>query len=67
MLQMSKGCALLEDACKSGFPEGNFTNLNIESKQVTDVIEDKNIVAVTTGSEFAGVLSLIAGHAKENR
>jgi succinate-semialdehyde dehydrogenase/glutarate-semialdehyde dehydrogenase len=41
----------------------HLTNLNIESKQVTDVIEDKNIVAVTlTGSEPAGVRSsLIAG------
>jgi succinate-semialdehyde dehydrogenase/glutarate-semialdehyde dehydrogenase len=52
-----QGCAFaLEDAfARAGFPEGTFTNLNIESKQVTDVIEDRNIVAVTlTGSEPAG-------------
>jgi succinate-semialdehyde dehydrogenase/glutarate-semialdehyde dehydrogenase len=52
-----QGCAFaLEDAfAKAGFPEGSFTNLNIESKLVKDVIEDKNIVAVTlTGSEPAG-------------
>jgi succinate-semialdehyde dehydrogenase/glutarate-semialdehyde dehydrogenase len=52
-----QGCAFaLEDAfTKAGFPEGTFTNLNIESKLVKDIIEDKNIVAVTlTGSEPAG-------------
>jgi succinate-semialdehyde dehydrogenase/glutarate-semialdehyde dehydrogenase len=52
-----QGCAFaLEDAfIKAGFPERTFTNLNIESKLVKDIIEDKNIVAVTlTGSEPAG-------------
>lgn len=52
-----QGCAFaLEDAfAKAGFPTGAFINLNIESKLVKDVIEDKNIVAVTlTGSEPAG-------------
>ena len=52
-----QGCAFaLEDAfTKAGFPTGTFTNLNIESKFVKDIIEDKNIVAVTlTGSEPAG-------------
>jgi succinate-semialdehyde dehydrogenase/glutarate-semialdehyde dehydrogenase len=52
-----QGCAFaLEDIfVKAGFPEGSFTNLNIESKLVKDIIEDKNIVAVTlTGSEPAG-------------
>jgi succinate-semialdehyde dehydrogenase/glutarate-semialdehyde dehydrogenase len=52
-----QGCAFaLEDAfAKAGFPEGSFTNLNIESKLVKDIIEDKYIVAVTlTGSEPAG-------------
>lgn len=52
-----QGCALaLEQAfLKAGFPEGAFSNLNIDSKLVKDVIEDKNIVAVTlTGSDPAG-------------
>jgi succinate-semialdehyde dehydrogenase/glutarate-semialdehyde dehydrogenase len=52
-----QGCAFaLEDAfAKAGFTEGTFTNLNIESKLVKDIIEDRNIVAVTlTGSEPAG-------------
>jgi len=52
-----QGCAFaLENAfIKAGFPKGAFTNLNISSKHVKDVIEDKNIVAVTlTGSEPAG-------------
>ena len=52
-----QGCALaLEKAfLKAGFPEGAFSNLNIDSKQVKEVIENKNIVAVTlTGSDPAG-------------
>ncbi|MBC7418804.1 MAG: NAD-dependent succinate-semialdehyde dehydrogenase, partial [Pedobacter sp.] len=52
-----QGCAFaLEDAfAKAGFPKGTFTNLNIDSKLVKDIIEDKNIVAVTlTGSDPAG-------------
>ncbi|QOD61382.1 NAD-dependent succinate-semialdehyde dehydrogenase [Polaribacter haliotis] len=52
-----QGCAFaLEDAFKkAGFPDGVFTNLNLESKDIKAVIEDKNIVAVTlTGSEPAG-------------
>ncbi|MGS2763052.1 NAD-dependent succinate-semialdehyde dehydrogenase [Sinomicrobium sp. M5D2P9] len=46
----------LEDAfVKAGFPKGVFTNLNISAGNVKDVIEDKNIVAVTlTGSDPAG-------------
>ncbi|MDR7127979.1 succinate-semialdehyde dehydrogenase/glutarate-semialdehyde dehydrogenase [Algoriphagus sp. 4150] len=46
----------LEDAfIKAGFPAGVFTNLNINAGNVKDVIEDKNIVAVTlTGSDPAG-------------
>lgn len=46
----------LEDAfAKAGFPEGAFTNLNIAAGNVKDIIEDKNIVAVTlTGSDPAG-------------
>jgi succinate-semialdehyde dehydrogenase/glutarate-semialdehyde dehydrogenase len=52
-----QGCALaLENAfLKAGFPEGAFGNLNINSKQVKEVIENKSIVAVTlTGSDPAG-------------
>lgn len=52
-----QGCALaLEDAfAKAGFPIATFSNLNIDSKHVKDIIEDKNIVAVTlTGSDPAG-------------
>lgn len=52
-----QGCAFaLEDAFKkAGFPEGVFTNLNINATDVKGVIEDKNIVAVTlTGSDPAG-------------
>ena len=52
-----QGCAFaIEDAfAKAGFPIGTFTNINIESKLVKEMIEDPNIVAVTlTGSEPAG-------------
>lgn len=52
-----QGCALaLEQAFeKAGFPKGAFSNLNIDSKLVEQVIEDKNIVAITlTGSDPAG-------------
>ena len=52
-----QGCAFaLEDAFKKAdFPEGVFTNLNLDSKDIKEIIEDKNIVAVTlTGSEPAG-------------
>lgn len=52
-----QGCAFaLENMFKkAGFPNGVFTNLNISSSHVKDVIEDKNIAAVTlTGSEPAG-------------
>ncbi|TXE11574.1 NAD-dependent succinate-semialdehyde dehydrogenase [Seonamhaeicola algicola] len=52
-----QGCAFaLEDAFKqAGFPEGTFTNLNISSKLVKNVIENKAIAAVTlTGSDPAG-------------
>ena len=52
-----QGCALaLEKAFeKAGFPKGAFSNLNIDSKLVEQVIEDKNIVAITlTGSDPAG-------------
>ncbi|NRS87553.1 succinate-semialdehyde dehydrogenase/glutarate-semialdehyde dehydrogenase [Flavobacterium sp. 7E] len=52
-----QGCALaLEEAfIKAGFPVGAFSNLNVDSKHVKDIIEDKNIIAVTlTGSDPAG-------------
>ncbi|MGY0407096.1 MAG: NAD-dependent succinate-semialdehyde dehydrogenase, partial [Polaribacter sp.] len=46
----------LEDAfAKAGFPKGAFTNINISASNVKDIIENKNIVAVTlTGSDPAG-------------
>jgi len=60
-----QGCAFaLEDAfIKAGFPKGVFTNLNINAKEVKEVIEDKSIVAVTlTGSDPAGrSVATIAG------
>ncbi|WP_445733855.1 NAD-dependent succinate-semialdehyde dehydrogenase [Mariniflexile sp.] len=60
-----QGCALaLEDAfAKAGFPKDVFTNLNVRSKQVKDLIESNHIVAVTlTGSEPAGrSVAAIAG------
>lgn len=47
--------ALEEAFREAGFPEGAFTNLNISASKVKDIIEDKNIVAVTlTGSDPAG-------------
>ena len=52
-----QGCAFaLEEAfTKAGFPEGVFTNLNINSDAIKAIIEDKNIIGVTlTGSEPAG-------------
>jgi len=52
-----QGCAFaLEEAFKkAGFPEGVFTNLNINSDAIKAIIEDKNIIGVTlTGSEPAG-------------
>ena len=52
-----QGCGFaLEDAfAKAGFPPGIFTNLNVESDDIKEIIEDKNIVAVTlTGSDSTG-------------
>ena len=52
-----QGCGFaLEDAfAKAGFPHGIFTNLNVESDDIKEIIEDKNIVAVTlTGSDSTG-------------
>ncbi len=60
-----QGCAVaLEDAfAKAGFPAGAFTNLNVTSDAIKEIIEDKNIVAVTlTGSDPAGrSVATIAG------
>ncbi|MEZ5022533.1 MAG: NAD-dependent succinate-semialdehyde dehydrogenase [Chitinophagales bacterium] len=60
-----QGCAhaLEELFNKAGFPKGVFNNLNIASKQVKLVIENKHIVAVTlTGSDPAGrSVAAIAG------
>ncbi|MCL4125533.1 UNVERIFIED_CONTAM: hypothetical protein GTU68_000201 [Idotea baltica] len=52
-----QGCAFaLEDAfAKAGFPKGIFSNLNVETDAIKEIIEDKNIIGVTlTGSEPAG-------------
>lgn len=52
-----QGCAFaLEDAFrKAGFPEGIFTNLNVSSGDVKEIIEHPDVVAVTlTGSDPAG-------------
>jgi succinate-semialdehyde dehydrogenase/glutarate-semialdehyde dehydrogenase len=57
---------LLEDIFRrAGLPEGAFTNLFVESKDVAGIIEDPRIAAVTlTGSEKAGMsVASAAGHA----
>jgi succinate-semialdehyde dehydrogenase/glutarate-semialdehyde dehydrogenase len=56
---------LLEDIFRrAGLPEGAFTNLFVESKDVARIIEDPRIAAVTlTGSEKAGMsVASAAGH-----
>ena len=56
----------LEDLFRrAGLPEGVFTTLLVESKDVAALIEDPRIVAVTlTGSERAGLsVAATAGHA----
>jgi succinate-semialdehyde dehydrogenase/glutarate-semialdehyde dehydrogenase len=56
----------LEDLFRrAGLPEGAFTNLFVESKDIADLIQDPRIAAVTlTGSERAGMsVGSAAGHA----
>ena len=56
----------LEDLFRrAGLPDGVFTNLFVESKDVAQLIEDPRIAAVTlTGSERAGMsVAETAGHA----
>jgi succinate-semialdehyde dehydrogenase / glutarate-semialdehyde dehydrogenase len=50
---------------RAGLPQGVFTNLFVESKDVADLINDPRIKAVTiTGSERAGMsVASAAGHA----
>jgi succinate-semialdehyde dehydrogenase/glutarate-semialdehyde dehydrogenase len=50
---------------RAGLPDGVFTNLFVESKDVAQLIEDPRIAAVTiTGSERAGMsVASTAGHA----
>jgi succinate-semialdehyde dehydrogenase/glutarate-semialdehyde dehydrogenase len=57
---------LIEDLFRrGGLPEGVFTNLFVESKDVAALIEDPRVAAVTlTGSERAGMsVASTAGHA----
>jgi succinate-semialdehyde dehydrogenase/glutarate-semialdehyde dehydrogenase len=56
---------LLEDLFRrAGLPDGVFTNLFVESKDIAKLIEDPRIAAVTlTGSERAGMsVAEAAGH-----
>jgi succinate-semialdehyde dehydrogenase/glutarate-semialdehyde dehydrogenase len=57
---------LIEDIFRrAGLPDGAFTNLFVESKDIAAIIEDPRVAAVTlTGSENAGMsVAATAGHA----
>jgi succinate-semialdehyde dehydrogenase/glutarate-semialdehyde dehydrogenase len=57
---------LLEDIFRrAGLPDGAFTNLFVESRDIAAIIEDPRVAAVTlTGSEKAGMsVASTAGHA----
>jgi succinate-semialdehyde dehydrogenase/glutarate-semialdehyde dehydrogenase len=57
---------LIEDIFRrAGLPEGAFSNLFVESKDIAAIIEDPRVAAVTlTGSERAGMsVAATAGHA----
>ena len=60
-----QGCAYALEAIfkKAGCPDGIFTNLNLSSSNIEDIIENEHIKAVTlTGSEPAGrSVAAIAG------
>ncbi|MGE5942810.1 MAG: NAD-dependent succinate-semialdehyde dehydrogenase [Flavobacteriales bacterium] len=65
-----QGCAFILEALfdKAGFPEGVFTNLNVSSETMENIIGDKHIAAVTlTGSEAAGrsVAAIAGKHLKK--
>lgn len=65
-----QGCAFILESLfdKAGFPEGVFTNINVSSDIMEDIIEHQHIAAVTlTGSEAAGrsVASLAGKHLKK--
>ena len=63
---MPQTALALEDLFRrAGLPEGVFTNLFVESKDIADLIQDPRIAAVTlTGSERAGMsVGSAAGHA----
>ncbi len=58
------GAAIEDLFRRAGLPDGVFTNLYIQSKDVAALIEDPRIAAVTlTGSEQAGMsVAAVAGH-----
>ena len=59
------GAAIEDLFRRAGLPDGVFTNLYVQSKDVAALIEDPRIAAVTlTGSEQAGMsVAAVAGHA----
>ncbi len=59
------GAAIEDLFRRAGLPDGVFTNLYVQSKDIAALIEDPRIAAVTlTGSEQAGMsVAAAAGHA----